>query len=387
MPHLPPDSPAWLARLSVLVVDDEPGMRNFLARILGPQCRRIELAADLAEAEDWLAIERFDVIVLDNQLGNERGLDWMAAQPGRQTLPPVILVSAYADLETAIAAMRAGAVDLLLKPFRSAQLVEAVARIAAARAADPAPVPRRPARARMAPAPLIGGSPTMVELRDRIARVADLHASLLVTGPSGSGKDVVVRQIHAQSMRRDRPFIPVSCAVLNAATAEEVLFGVDGPEPGLFLQARGGTLYLDEITRLPDQVQVRLLRVLEDQRFRPAGGGAERQLDVRLMSGSSLAPRDLPAAGLREDLLYRINTLQLSLPPLKDRTEDIPELLAHFIAQLSQSLGLPPVDIPAQSLAKLEGRTWPGNLRELRNLAGRALVLGSFDAALVEADG
>lgn len=374
-----------LARVSVLVVDDEPGMRNFMARILGPQCRRIELASSAAEATDWLAAARFDVIVLDNILGDARGLDWLAAQRARAILPPVILISAFADLEIAIEALQAGAADLILKPFRSNQLLNAVARSAEqTRLQTENSLLRHELRRRAEGGPalddLIGSSPAIEEIRAAIARVAPLSSSVLLTGPSGAGKEVAARMIHARSGRAEGHFVAVNCAGLSQDLAEAELFGhVGGAREGLFLSAQGGTLFLDQIAELPLGTQAKLLRALEDRRIRPVGAERELPVDLRLICAANADLEALVAAGrFRADLYYRINIVRLAMPPLDARGEDVLELAALFMARLSAQLALPPVEITPALRAALVARSWPGNVRELRNLIERTLILGRF---------
>ena len=394
-PSKPATASAFAARLagvSVLVVDDEPGMRNFMARILGPQCRRIELAASVEEANEWLAVAPFDVIVLDNMLGNARGLDWLVAQKAKGIVPPVVLISAFADLEIAIEAMQAGAVDLILKPFRSNQLLTAVARSAEqVRLQSENQLLKHELRRRSETAPehsgLTGSSPVIEEIRAMVARVAPLPSSVLLTGPSGSGKEVAARMIHAGSARRDAPFLAVNSASLSGEGAEAELFGeVSGARKGLFLHAQGGTLFLDEISELPLAIQSRLLRVLEDRRIRPVGAERELPVDVRLICATNADPEALVQDGrLRADLFYRINILHLPMPPLSARGADVPELARHFMAELSLQLGRPPVAITDAIAAALMARDWPGNVRELRNLIERSLILGHFPPALISA--
>ena len=389
----PPAAQAFAARLSrvsVLVVDDEPGMRNFMARILGPQCRRIELAGSTQEASEWLAVEPFDVIVLDNILGNERGLTWLVTQRARGFVPPVILISAFADLEVAIEAMQAGVVDLILKPFRSNQLLAAVARSAEqARLQSENQVLKHELRrgSEMTPGPvgLTGSSPAITGIRETIARVAPLPSTVLLTGPSGSGKEVAARLIHTMSDRRDNPFVPVNSATISEDMVETELFGEVGSDrKGLFLHAQGGTLFLDEISELPHAIQTRLLRVLEDRRIRPVGAERELPVDLRLICATNADPEALVASGqLRVDLWHRINILHLPMPPLAERGGDVTELARHFMETLSGRLGMPPVAITPEISAALMAQPWPGNVRELRNLIERALILGHFPADLL----
>ncbi len=380
-----------LSRSSVLIVDDEAGMRNFLWRILGPRCRRVEQAADLEEAEEWLAVEAFDLIVLDNMLGEARGLDWLARQREKGHTPPVVLISAFGDLEMAIEAMQAGAADLVLKPFRANQILNAALR-AVERSrlkAENTLLRREIRRASEETARLTGASPAMEEIRAAIARAAPSPSSALLTGESGTGKEVAARMIHSLSDRADRPFIPVDCAAMPEEMAESELFGhVEGAFPGakgrregLFLQAQGGTLFFDEIAEAPLSTQAKLLRVLEERRVRPLGAERAFPVDVRLIFSAKADLEARAAEGLfRADLYHRINVLRLHLPPLRERREDIPELARLFMAQLAQKLNRPALPIPPEVEAALKAQDWPGNLRELRNFIERALILGRLPA-------
>lgn len=403
MPSHPPGPQVSLAELAVLIVDDEPGMRNFMGRILGPQCRRVETAASTAEAADWLSVEAFDVIVLDNHLGNERGLDWLAARRAQGPVPPVVLISAYADLEVAITALQAGAGDLILKPFRSAQLVAALLRAAAqARAAREsprlaaAPEPATDGREGAEICDLDGSSAVIEAVRAIIARVAPQPTSVLLSGASGTGKEVAARRIHALSPRAKAAFVAVNCAALSTESAEYELFGhVEGAFPGaashrsgLFLQANGGTLFLDEIAGLSLPIQGRLLRVIEDGRIRPLGAEAEIPLDLRLIFATNADLEAEVARGrFRADLYHRINVVQVTMPPLSARGEDVVELARLFLTQRSLALGRPAPGLTAAQAQALRQRDWPGNIRELRNLVERAIILGSFDLGSVNLGG
>lgn len=397
MPAASPAAPATpsttygqrLGRVAVLIIDDEPGMRNFMARILGPLCRRIELAGSLAEADEWLLIEHFDVVVLDNMLGNERGLEWLATQRLQRPMPPVVLISAFADLEVAIQAMQAGATDMLLKPFRSNQLLTAVARSAEqARLQNENQILRHELRRRPEGSPeepqLTGSSAAITEMRNTIARVAPLPSSVLLTGPSGSGKEVAARMIHALSDRASSPFVAINSATMSEDMVEADLFGeVGNPRRGLFLQAQGGTLLFDEIAELPLTIQARLLRVLEDRRIRPVGAERDLPIDVRLIFATNT---DLPAliaeGRFRADLYYRINIVHLAMPALKDRGSDVVDLARVFMKTLSARLGMRAVPLTPEVEAGLQAQDWPGNIRELRNMIERVLILGQFPPEL-----
>ena len=382
----------WLAQASILVIDDEPGMRNFLVRTLGPRCKRIEEAADTAEASRKLDASHFDVVILDNIMPGKNGVDWLAEQRAIGFFADTILMTAFADLETAIMALRAGAVDFVLKPFRSNQILNAVSRcLDRMRLQRENFVLRYELRTTydhiLLRDQLIGESPAIRKMRDTIARVAPLPTSVLLTGESGTGKEVAARSIHALSDRASKPFVPVNCAAIPADMLETELFGhikgaFTGAEvgrEGLFLHAQGGTLFLDEIGDMPLATQSKLLRVIEDRRVRPVGAERELPIDLRFIFATNA---DLGAAveqgRFRADLYYRINVLQLHQPPLRDRGDDVLDLAQLFVNKLSLQLGMPPVEIDAAARAALSAYSWPGNVRELRNLIERSLILGGF---------
>ncbi len=396
-----PDFGEALAQASVLVVDDEPGMRHFLQRTLASRCRSVETAPDTARAAEMLAAGHHDVVILDNVMDGRRGVEWLAAQRASGHFPPAILITAYADLETAIQALQAGASDFLLKPFRSNQILNAVTRcLERARLERENHVLRHELRASsdhiLLRNQLIGESPAIRAVRDMIGRVAPLLSSVLLTGQSGTGKEVAARMIHELSPRAARPFVPVNCAAIPPDMVETELFGhmkgaftgAHQSREGLFLHARGGTLFLDEIGELPPPAQAKLLRVLEDRRIRPLGSEREVPVDVRLVfATNSDLDRAVADGRFRADLLYRINVMSIHMPPLCDRSEDVQDLATLFMEKLSRQLGMPEVPIPPAIRAGFAAYRWPGNVRELRNTIERALILGRFttDAPAVPA--
>jgi DNA-binding NtrC family response regulator len=387
-----PEFGPWLAQASILVVDDEPGMRNFLVRTLGPRCKRIEEAADTAEASRKLDAQAFDVVILDNIMPGRNGVDWLAEQRAIGFFADTILMTAFADLETAIQALRAGAVDFVLKPFRSNQILNAVSRcLDRARLQRENYVLRYELRTTsdhiLLRDRLIGESSAIRQVRETIARVAPLPTSVLLTGESGTGKEVAARSIHALSDRSEKPFVPVNCAAIPADMIEAELFGhlrgaftgADTGREGLFMHAQGGTLFLDEIGEMPLLTQSKLLRVLEDRRVRPVGAEREIPVDLRFVfaTNADLA-REVEKGRFRTDLYYRINVMQLHQPPLRERDDDVHDLAQLFMHKLSQQLGMPQVPIDAGVRAALAAYAWPGNVRELRNLIERSLILGRF---------
>ncbi|KUP90704.1 sigma-54-dependent transcriptional regulator [Tritonibacter horizontis] len=375
-----------LSSASILVIDDEPGMRNFMTKVLAPRCKRVEQAASASEASDILDKAHFDLIVLDNIMPGKTGLDWVAEQRRVGLFADTILVTAYADLDTAIQALRIGIADFVLKPFRANQILNAVARALdrkylrrenyllkhALSAEHPG------ARGR-----LLGKSDAIEQARDMLKRLAPLPTPVLFTGPSGTGKEIAARTLHSLSDRAEKPFVAVNCASLSPERLAEELFGVidaqDRRRDGLFLHADGGTLFLDEVAQMPDQVQAALLRVLEDQKVRPVGAERDIPLNLRFLFATNAALPDAVQEGrFRADLYHRINVVNIEMPPLKDRIEDIVELAALFMEQFSLSLGMPALELDQETLLKFSRYDWPGNVRELRNLIERSVILGAF---------
>jgi DNA-binding NtrC family response regulator len=381
-----------LAQASILIIDDEPGMRNFLMRTLGPRCKHVEEAADTDEASRKLDKSRFDIVILDNIMPGKNGVDWLAEQRAVGFFADAILITAYADLDTAIQALRAGAVDFVLKPFRSNQILNAVARcLDRVRLQRENYVLRYALRASSDRTflrdNLIGESPAARGVRETIARVAPLPTSILLTGESGTGKEVAARSIHSLSDRADKPFVPVNCAAIPPEMIEAELFGhlkgaftgAEGGREGLFLYAHGGTLFLDEIGELPLPMQSKLLRVLEDRRVRPVGAEREVPVDLRFIFATNAdLQKGVEKGRFRADLYYRLNVMQIHLPLLKDRGDDVQELASIFMNKLSMQLGMPPIPIDSAVRAALASYDWPGNVRELRNLIERTLILGAF---------
>jgi DNA-binding NtrC family response regulator len=382
----------WLAQASILVVDDEPGMRNFLVRILGPRCKSIEEAADAKEASRKLDAQHFDIVVLDNVMPGKSGLEWLVEQRAIGFFADVILMTAYADLDTAIEALRAGVVDFILKPFRSNQLLNAVAR-----SLDRMRLQREnyvlrhelksPAHQVYLRNKLLGDSIVMEQVRETIARVAPLPTSVLFTGQSGTGKEVAARSLHSLSNRADKLFVPINCGAIPADMIESELFGhlkgaftgAGRSREGLFMHAQGGTLFLDEIGELPQLLQSKLLRVLEDRRVRPVGSEREVPFDARFVFATNADLHSRVKAGtFRADLYFRINVMQIHLPLLRDRGDDVQELAALFMREFAQQLGMPAVAIDESVRASLARHDWPGNIRELRNLIERTVILGAF---------
>ena len=375
-----------LSSASILVIDDEPGMRHFMTKVLAPRCKRVEQAASAREASDFLDKAHFDLIVLDNIMPGKTGLDWVAEQRRVGLFADTILVTAYADLDTAIQALRIGIADFVLKPFRANQILNAVAR-----ALDRKNLRREnfllkhqlSAEQISAGARLLGKSPAIGRARAMLKRLAPLPTPVLFTGASGTGKEIAARTLHSLSDRAEKPFVAVNCASLSPDRLAEELFGVvdaqDRRRDGLFLHAEGGTLFLDEVAQLPEQVQAALLRVLEDQKVRPVGAERDIPLNLRFLFATNADLHLAVEQGrFRADLFHRINVVNIEMPPLRDRVEDIVELAALFMEQFATSLGMPALDLDEETLLKFSRYDWPGNVRELRNLIERSVILGDF---------
>ena len=377
----------WLQH-SVLVVDDEEGMRSFLSRALASRCGLVETAATAEEAARLAERYHFDVIVLDIALPGKSGVEWLHDLREGGFLGDVVLITAFADIETAISALRGGASDFILKPFRLDQILNSIQRcFERARLARENYVLKRQVRELAGVEGLVGVSAAIREVSALIQRIAPMPSTVLIEGESGTGKEVAARALHRLSPRAGRPFVPVNCAAIPSTLIETELFGhvkgaftdAKSDRNGLFYYAQGGTLFLDEVGELPLPMQSKLLRVLEELKIRPVGSERELPVDVRIIAASnrSLAP-EVAAGRFRSDLFYRLDVVNVTLPPLRDRPEDVPVLARHFIEQLAPQLGVPPLPVTSDVALRLMAYSWPGNARELRNLVERALILGHF---------
>jgi len=372
---------------SLLVVDDEPGMRNFLLKSLEPRVARVLAAGSAEEAQALMLRHRFDLVILDIAMPGKSGLELLREMRAQGDASEVVLITAFADLDTAIEALRAGAGDFLLKPFRVTQVLNAVQQgLERASLKRENWVLRRALQQRTPPADgLVGQSIAIKGLQAALRRVASVDSTVLLSGESGTGKELAALALHRLSPRAQAPFLPVNCASLSPAVIETELFGThagDDRRDGLFVYAQGGTLFLDEVGELPPAAQASLLRVLESRCVRPLGSQQEIPLDVRIVAASNRALADEVAAGrLRSDLYYRLQVVEIRLPPLRAHKEDIPELVAHFQATLAPRLGVAPIEVTPEELAYLAAYDWPGNVRELRNLIERSLIVGALNVS------
>jgi two-component system, NtrC family, response regulator AtoC len=369
----------------ILVVDDEPGLRHTLTLILEDDGYQVATAEDGELGLKSALAEPPELILCDVRMPRMDGLAFLERYRTAGGTALIIMMSAYGSIDSAIEAMRRGAYDFISKPFNADEVLLTVRK-----AREREQLRREVTRLRRRVAQLgtsgelIGKSAAMQHVTDLAARVAPYPSTVLITGESGTGKEAIARTVHRQSPRAERPFVAVNCGAIPENLLESELFGhekgaftgADRAREGLVEEAEGGTLFLDEIGELPMQLQVKLLRVLQERSLRRVGGSAERAIDVRVLAATA---RDLAAevrdSRFREDLFFRINVVQIHVPPLRARTEDIPLLAEHFLLRHADRLGMDPVSPGPELLRVLARYPWPGNVRELENALERAMIL------------
>jgi len=368
----------------LLVVDDESSARTTLALLLRKRGHRVAEAADAAGATKRLAEEVFDLVVTDLRMPDGDGLDVLQAARSQADAPEVILLTAYADWKSAKDAMRLGALDYFEKGHEPEELYHRIDKALAGRALrrENANL-RAQLRDRYGLPGLIAQSPAMQAVLDLVERVAPTDATLLLQGESGTGKEVIAKAVHHASSRAARPFVAVNCGAVPETLLESELFGyvrgaftgAAATKRGLFEEADGGTLFLDEIAEMPAALQVKLLRTLQSGEVRRLGATQTATIDVRVIAATNgdLAAR-ISQGSFREDLFYRLNVVQVMLPPLRDRREDIPALAEHFLGRAAAKLGRT-LRLSPSALERLLRYPWPGNVRELENAIERAAIL------------
>lgn len=370
---------------SILIIDDEPGILSFLQRGLGKYAGMLETAGDLNMANELISRCHFDLIVSDIRLPDGSGVEWLSKirEDGNQT--PVIFMTAYADLATAIEALRVGAVDFLMKPFRLEQIQSSVDRcLHYEQLRRENYVFRRQVEQDFDVNNMIGESQELVNICQIIKHVAPMPSTVLIEGESGTGKELAARAVHNLSQRTGN-FVSINCGAMSAELLESELFGhVKGAftgahqaREGLFTFAKEGTLFLDEIGEMPMTMQVHLLRVLEEHSIRPVGSNIETKVDVRILAATNRNLANAVKEGkFREDLYYRLNVLSIRMPPLRKRRGDLALLGHHFAEKLSVELGVAKPVLSKTELQRLSEYHWPGNVRELKNVIERSLLLG-----------
>ena len=369
----------------VLVVDDEADIREQVGGILADEGYAVRTASDSESALAAIRARKPAVLVLDiwMQGGGMDGLELLDLVKTLDADLPVIMISGHGNIETAVSAIKRGAYEFLEKPFKSDRLLLVVER--ALEAANLRRENRRLRTRSLAPEGLIGRSQAAQQLRSLIAKLAAANSRVLISGPAGSGKELVARMIHDSSPRASGELVAVSAAGMAPERLDVELFGEEGEggrpaKIGVFERAHGGTLYLDEVADMPRETQSRILRVLIDQRFRRVGGEQDVSVDVRVISSSSRDLREEIAGGrFREDLFHRLNVVPVRVPGLAERREDIPDLIEYFIARIAEASGRPRRRLAEDAMATLQVHPWPGNVRQLINNVERMLILASGD--------
>jgi DNA-binding NtrC family response regulator len=367
----------------ILIIEDEDKLR----RVLELQLRSAEFEVEqAATAEDGLKlVDRADLVLTDLRLPGMDGLELIRVIRRQNVRTPIVVMTAFGTVETAVEAIKTGAFDFLMKPFSLDHMTTVIRKALSVRALEEE---NRSLRAELGRRyefdNIIGHSQAMQDIFATIERVAPSRATVLLGGESGVGKDLIARAIHFHSPRRDRPFVKINCTALPENLMESELFGYEkgaftganAPKPGRFEQADTGTAFLDEIGDVPATIQVKLLRVLQEREFERLGSNKTRHIDVRIVAATN---QDLRAAleqgTFREDLYYRLNVVPIDIPPLRERPEDIPFLAEHFVQKLAKASDSPVESISEEAIRKLMGYHWPGNVRELENVVERSLVL------------
>jgi two-component system response regulator PilR (NtrC family) len=358
-----------------LIIDDEPDIRELLEitlRRMGIDCA---CAPDLKTARNMLKQEKFNLCLTDMRLPDGDGLDFVEYIQTKYPDIPVAVITAHGNIETAIQALKSGAFDFVTKPVDLASLRLLVQDALKLTVTGPRSAVKRE---------LIGQSRIITELRETIAKLSRNQAPVYISGESGVGKEMVARMIHERGPRSARPFVPVNCGAIPSDLLESELFGhkkgsftgADSDKEGLFQAADGGTLFLDEIAELPQHMQVKLLRVIQEKRVRPIGAQTELPVNVRILSATHKDLAELVRKDrFRQDLFYRINVIELTVPPLRDRKEDIPLLVAGILRRIASEYAVEMPEVTAGMLEKLIDYDYPGNVRELENILERAMAL------------
>ena len=375
----------------ILIVDDERDIREVISDILGDEGYDTRLAADSDEAMAAIRADPPGLLILDIWLKDSQmdGIYILKAVKRDHPDIPVIIISGHGNIEIAVAAIKQGAYDFIEKPFNIDQLLVVIRRgMETSRLRRENQALRR---RESAPSQMLGRSAAFRALLSQLDKVTRSNGRVMLTGLSGTGKELAARYIHANSARAEAPFVTVNCAAVAAERMEEVLFGHEGAETGitqgLLEQANGGVLYLDEVADLPPGTQSKILRVLVDQTFLRVGGGDKVRVDVRVISSTSRELESEIAEGrFRRELFHRLNVVPIRVPGLEERREDIPQLAEHFIGLLHETQGLPKRTLSEEAAALLQTMNWPGNIRQLRNMIERVLILGEGGDAISAAE-
>ena len=383
------------ARKQILVVDDEANLRRVLAAQLGRDGYEVHTAEDGEAGLAFLREHHIDLVITDLRMPKLGGMELLRAAMAEDATRPVVILTAHGTVDTAVEALKTGAFDYISKPFDQDEVRTVVRKALRTRdlASQDATPPEDAGAVGAARFGLIGSSGSLQEIYAIINRVADTPTTVLITGESGTGKELVAHALHTSSSRAKRPFIKVNCAAIPKTLIESELFGYErgaftgavGSKPGRFELATGGTLLLDEVGEIPLEMQVKLLRVLQEHEFERVGGVKTVRVDVRLVAATNRDLKRAIAAGeFREDLFYRLNVVEIPLPPLRDRRGDVPELVTFFIDKFNKRLHKQVKSVDAAATERLMQYDWPGNIRELENVIERAVLFA--DQPLIGVD-
>jgi two-component system NtrC family response regulator len=388
------EKPLSFKRNSVLILDDEQGIRNFLQKGLEKVFGLVEVAEDVEEAEALRQRCNFDLIISDIRLPGKSGVDWVTEIRSQGSTTSVIFITAHASLETAIAALRVGASDFIMKPFRMDQMMASIESCMAHQQMQRENIVLKRQVDQLYDSGMIGDCDTMKSVCEVIKRIAPMPTTVLIGGESGTGKELAARALHRWSGRKGS-FVPVNCGAITEELMESEFFGhtkgaftgAQKTREGLFTYANNGTLFLDEIGEMPMSMQVHLLRVLEEKVIRPVGSNRQIPVDVRIIAASNRdLEEEVEKGNFRQDLYYRLNVVNVRMPPLRERMDDIPALVQHFSQTLSSDLGVDAQTISGEDLHQMRDYHWPGNIRELRNVIERCLLLNLKPGQCISAE-
>ena len=376
----------------ILIIDDELSMREFLEVLLSREGYRITCAENGGKALDLIAQDQFDLLLLDIRLGDMSGIEVLKAAKTQNPQTIVIMISAYASAETAVEAMNEGAYDYVPKPFDKDELRETVARALELKTLEhEKEVMDDELKKNLLFGRIVGTSPGMLQIYDMVRQVAQTRTNILITGESGTGKELIARSIHEQSDRRDQPFVVINCGGIPESLMESELFGhkkgsftgATQDKSGLFEAADKGTIFLDEIGELSQPIQVKLLRGVQEKVFKPVGGNEDIAVDIRIVSATNKKLEDEVIAGrFREDLFYRLNVIEIRVPPLRERMGDLRALAQHFLEKYADEMGKSVTKISSYAIDMLNRYDFPGNVRELENLMERSVALSNTNILL-----
>jgi len=383
-----------MSKEKILIVDDEKSIREFLEIMLKKEGYKVGSAVNAEEALKLFHNSNYELVISDIKMSGMDGVELLKKIKEINPETIVLMITAYASVDTAIDAMKAGAYDYITKPFNVDEVKHIIQNALDRRRLETENILlKKELKSRYSFANLVGTSPKMLEIYGLIKRVANTRTNILISGESGTGKELVARAIHYESERKEKPFVPINCGAIPENLLESELFGHQkgaftgavANKSGLFEVANDGTIFLDEITELPKELQVKLLRVIQERNFRRVGGIEDILVDVRIIAASNKEiDKEVKEGRFREDLFYRLNVIPIQMPPLRERQEDIRFLAEHFFEKHKQELGKDIKGISHEAMDYLESYSYPGNIRELENIIERAVALENTSIILPE---